>query len=429
MHGNANIIVVMSDKQQPKNAFVREQIKDKPKNYKRMWVRLGESAACGGVFALAVCLVLLFMIPVLRQEEGSVPDTGAQDSQQASVEETEQGSEEKEETQTPEERQLMTLDDYQQIQTELYAIGNTANKSIVTITGVVSDTDWFNNSYEREGQGCGTIIGESGGKLWILTEKKTIKDAAKIKVTFVNDAVAEAKLVRYDGNTGLAALTVDLEDLETSTQNAITVMKTAGSNTIHKGSIVIALGSPLGTNYSILTGTITATNNEISTPDNNYSVYTTDIVASENGSGVLINMDGELVGVVMQSYSAASANTLTAVEISELMPVIDLLFADKEVPYFGVHISTVTQHIAQKYDIPKGVYIKKVEMDSPAMDAGLQSGDVIRSVAGQEVASAEQFREVLLQLTPKETYSVTGMREGTKGYKKITCKLKAGVLQ
>ena len=417
MHGNANIIVVMSDKQQPKNAFVREQIKDKPKNYKRMWVRLGEYAACGGVFALAVCLVLLFMIPVLRQEEGSVPDTGAQDSQQASVEETEQGSEEKEETQTSEERQPMTLDDYQQIQTELYAIGNTANKSIVTITGVVSDTDWFNNSYEREGQGCGTIIGESGGKLWILTEKKTIKDAAKIKVTFVNDAVAEAKLVRYDGNTGLAALTVDLEDLETSTQNAITVMKTAGLNTIHKGSIVIALGSPLGTNYSILTGTITATNNEISTPDNNYSVYTTDIVASENGSGVLINTDGELVGVVMQSYSAASANTLTAVEISELMPVIDLLFADKEVPYFGVHISTVTQHIAQKYDIPKGVYIKKVEMDSPAMEAGLQSGDVIRSVAGQEVASAEQFREVLLQLTPKETYSVTVMREGTKGYK------------
>ena len=263
-----------------------------------------------------------------------MPDTGAQDSQQASVKETEQGSEEKEETQTPEVRQPMTLDDYQQIQTELYAIGNTANKSIVTITGVVSDTDWFNNSYEREGQGCGTIIGESGGKLWILTEKKTIKDAAKIKVTFVNDAVAEAKLVGYDGNTGLAALTVDLEDLEDSTQNAITVMKTAGSNTIHKGSIVIALGSPLGTNYSILTGTITATNNEISTPDNNYSVYTTDIVASENGSGVLINTDGELVGVVMQSYSAASANTLTAVEISELMPVIDLLFADKEVPYF-----------------------------------------------------------------------------------------------
>lgn len=49
--------------------------------------------------------------------------------------------------------------------------------------------------------------------------------------------MAEAKLVRYDGNTGLAALTVDLEDLEDSTRNAITVMKTAGSNTIHKGAL------------------------------------------------------------------------------------------------------------------------------------------------------------------------------------------------
>lgn len=76
----------------------------------------------------------------------------------------------------------MTLDDYQQIQTELYAIGNTANKSIVTITGVVSDTDWFNNSYEREGQGCGTIIGESGGKLWILTEKKRLKMLQRSKL-------------------------------------------------------------------------------------------------------------------------------------------------------------------------------------------------------------------------------------------------------
>ena len=95
MHGNANIIVVMSDKQQPKNAFVREQIKDKPKNYKRMWVGWG-ICCLWGVYLRWLCVwCCFFMIPVLRQEEGSVPDTGAQDSQQASVEETEQGSEER----------------------------------------------------------------------------------------------------------------------------------------------------------------------------------------------------------------------------------------------------------------------------------------------------------------------------------------------
>ena len=420
----------MSDKQQPKNAFVREQIKDKPKNYKRMWVRLGESAACGGVFALAVCLVLLFMIPVLRQEEGSVPDTGAQDSQQASVEETEQGSEEKEETQTPEERQPMTLDDYQQIQTELYAIGNTANKSIVTITGVVSDTDWFNNSYEREGQGCGTIIGESGGKLWILTEKKTIKDAAKIKVTFVNDAVAEAKLVRYDGNTGLAALTVDLEDLETSTQNAITVMKTAGSNTIHKGSIVIALGSPLGTNYSILTGNITSSAYSISTIDANYDIFTTDIVGSKNGSGALINLNGEVIGLVTQGYSSeGDQNTLTAISISELKPVIEMLSNNKDIPYIGLEITTVTNTIAKENDIPKGVYIKEVKMDSPAMAAGLQSGDVITEIDGEAVISVDGYQTKLLSLTPGDVAEVTIQRQGNDGYTEIKCPVTVSVLQ
>ena len=420
----------MSDKQQPKNAFVREQIKDKPKNYKRMWVRLGESAACGGVFALAVCLVLLFMIPVLRQEEGPVPDTGAQDSQQASVEETEQGSEEKEETQAPEERQPMTLDDYQQIQTELYAIGNTANKSIVTITGVVSDTDWFNNSYEREGQGCGTIIGESGGKLWILTEKKTIKDAAKIKVTFVNDAVAEAKLVGYDGNTGLAALTVDLEDLEDSTRNAITVMKTAGLNTIHKGSIVIALGSPLGTNYSILTGNITSSAYSISTIDANYDIFTTDIVGSKNGSGALINLNGEVIGIVTQGYSSeGDQNTLTAISISKLKPLIEMLSNNKDIPYIGLEITTVTNTIAKENDIPKGVYIKEVKMDSPAMAAGLQSGDVITEIDGEAVISVDGYQTKLLSLTPGDVAEVTIQRQGNDGYTEIKCPVTVSVLQ
>lgn len=419
----------MSEKQLPKNDFVREQIKDKPKNHKRVWMRLGMAAACGGVFALAACLVFLLAGPVLfRQEQGADVQKETQDRAQASetTEETEDSGD-KETPDTVTERP-MTLEDYQQIQTQLYAIGNRANKSIVTITSVVSDTDWFNNSYEREGQGCGTIIGERGGKILILTEKKVIKNASQIKVTFADDTVARAKLVKYDGNTGLAALTVDQTELENSTKDSISVMHMAKANSVHKGNIVIALGSPLGTNYSILTGTITANNNEISTPDSNYNIYTTDIVASENGSGVLINTDGEMVGVVMQSYGVDSANTLTAVEATELSPIIELLFADKDVPYLGVHISTVTSHIAQKYDIPRGVYIKKVEMDSPAMEAGLQSGDVILSIAGEELSTSEEFQDTLLALQPGERYSAVIMREGTKGYKKITCKFKVGIL-
>ena len=275
----------------------------------------------------------------------------------------------------------------------------------------------------------GAIIGDKSGKLLILTEKKVIKNASEINVTFSNDVVAPATLMKYDGNTGLAVLTVDKKDIEESALASSKVIEMGSANTVHKGSIVIALGSPLGTNDSILIGNITATNNEISTLDSNYSVYTTDIVANKNGSGILINTDGELVGVVMQDYNTASSSTLTAVGISELKPVMELLFADRNVPYVGVYASTVTDKIAEKYGIPKGVYVKEVAMDSPAMDAGLQSGDVILKIAGEEVASVGAFSSVVLGLTPDESYQVIIMREGTGGYKKISCEVKAGVLQ
>lgn len=421
----------MEDKQLQKNEFVREKIKDKPKNYKRLWIKLLTAAGCGIVFALTAVLVMLFMLPTLHGKmQENMPQTQLRDSQTDDTQDTPAETRSEEDTQeTQTQNKEFTIDDYQKIQTQLYAIGNLANKSIVTITSVVSDTDWFNNSYEREGQGSGTIIGDEDGKLLILTERRIIKDASKISVTFIDDTVAPAELIKYDGNTGLAVLEVEKTRMESSTLSVIGVMSMGNSNSVHKGSIVIALGSPLGTNYSILTGSITSTSNEISTEDCNYSVYTTDIVANKNGSGILINTDGEMIGVVMQNYSAASTGALTAVDANELKEIIALLSDSKDVPYLGVHISTVTEKIANTYGIPKGVYIKEVEMDSPAMNAGLQSGDVILKIDDQDITTADSYTEAVLGLTLKETYSVVFMREGSNGYKELTCDIEAGILK
>ena len=421
----------MEDKQLQRNEFVREKIKDKPKNYKRLWIKLLTAAGCGIVFALTAVLVMLFMLPTLRGKmQENMPQTQLRDSQTDDTQDTPAETQSEEDTQeTQTQNKEFTIDDYQKIQTQLYAIGNLANKSIVTITSVVSDTDWFNNSYEREGQGSGTIIGDEDGKLLILTERRIIKDASKISVTFIDDTVAPAELIKYDGNTGLAVLEVEKTKMESSTLSVIGVMSMGNSNSVHKGSIVIALGSPLGTNYSILTGSITSTSKEISTEDCNYSVYTTDIVANKNGSGILINTDGEMIGVVMQNYSAASTGALTAVDANELKEIIALLSDSKDVPYLGVHISTVTEKIANTYGIPKGVYIKEVEMDSPAMNAGLQSGDVILKIDDQDITTADSYTEAVLGLTLKETYSVVFMREGSNGYKELTCDIEAGILK
>lgn len=420
----------MEDKQLPKNEFVREKIKDKPKNYKRLWTRLLTAAGCGIVFALTAVIVMLCMIPVLRERiYEKIPETQIQDSQLDDTQDTPAETQEQEELAQDTQIKEFTIEDYQKIQTQLYAIGNVANKSIVTITSVVSDTDWFNNSYEREGQGSGTIVGDTGGKLLILTERKVIKDASKINVTFIDDSVAPAELMKYDANTGLAVLSVAKDKMEKSTLSLIGIMSMGNSNSVHKGSIVIALGSPLGTNYSILTGNITSTGNEISTQDSNYSVYTTDIVANKNASGILINTDGEMIGVVMQNYSAASTGALTAVDVTELNRIMELLYASKDVPYFGAHISTVTDKIANTYGIPKGVYIKEVEMDSPVMNAGLQSGDVIQKIADKDITTDDSYTDAVLGLTPGETYSVVFLREGSNGYKELTCEIEAGILK
>ena len=225
----------------------------------------------------------------------------------------------------------LELSDYQMLQNKVYAIGKEANRSVVTVTGVVSDTDWYNNAYESNGQASGIIIGDYGSELLILTEHKVVQTAEEIRVTFINEVTVGAALKKYDGNTGIAILSVELKQLDDNTRNGISYAVLGNSLPVSQGNVAIAIGSPLGTNYSIGTGNITSVSNVIQTIDATYTVFTTDIVGSSNSSGVLLNLDGEVVGLVMQDYSEnGDNNTLTAISISELKNVIEMLSNGKE---------------------------------------------------------------------------------------------------
>ena len=94
----------------------------------------------------------------------------------------------------------LTPEEYQKLQSKLYAIGSEANKSIVTVTGVTSDVDWFNTPYERQGQASGVIIADTGQELLIMTERKVISGAKSIHVTFLDYSTVEAELKNYGGN-------------------------------------------------------------------------------------------------------------------------------------------------------------------------------------------------------------------------------------
>ena len=378
----------MNDNQGTKNDFIREQIKEKPLNKKRYMARVGMSALSGAVFALSASVVFAVVMPYLPGE-AKAKEAGL-DTEQLGLTETvteevtENTETENTETENTESEQVqgkpvehtgaemeLSLEHYQKIHNQLYSIGNVANRSIVTITSVKSEQDWFSNSFETEGQGSGIIIKESGNYLLILTEKKIISDANRMSVTFQNGAIADAKLRKYDANSGIAIIQVDKQEVDQATLRNIEVAKLGNSKLVTKGSIVLALGSPLGTNYSILIGNITSTENSISKQDDNYSVFTTDIVGSKNGNGVLVNVDGEVIGIIMQGQSTAEGgNTLTAFGISDVKSIIEFLIKGRDIPYLGTSVITVSDKIESAYAIPRGVYIKEVAVDSPAMLAG-----------------------------------------------------------
>lgn len=407
--------------------FIREKIKEKPISKRRIAMRIGMAALCGLVFALVACVVLLVAMPFLFPE---------QDTETIG---TEEGSQQVESTQDTENQNVgivlppdlnLSISDYETLQNELYQIGSRVNKSIVTVTKLESENDWTSNDYETEGQGSGVIIYEDSNYLYILTERKIILDGEHIRVSFVDGTGAEATLFKYDGNTGLSILTVEKRLLKLETKRAIAIAQLGSTNEVTNGALVIALGSPLGANYSILTGNITSVENEVMTKDKNYSVYTTDIVASKNGSGVLINTRGEVIGIVVQEFSGSqTVSTLTAIAMNEIDGLIETLRNGKDIPYVGLYLATVTDDISEDYDIPKGVYIREVVTDSPAMKAGLQNGDVITHINGDSILNDVAFSKKIAQLLPGTTCEISVKRQNGNEYYEVKCTVTIGVLQ
>lgn len=421
-------------------SFIREQIKEKPVNKKRLLKHGIYTVGFAVLFGTVACFVFTFLHPILENllypkesptimipEDELGTEWQTEETEEPLETETKEAAEEVTETTIVKE---LEISDFQMLQNKIYAIGKEANRSIVTVTGVVSNTDWYNNSYENNGLASGVIIGDNGSELLILTEHKVVKDAGQIHVTFIDDVTVNAYLKKYDGNTGIAILSVALSEMGESTRSRILYAALGNSNTVSQGNIAIAIGSPLGTNYSIGTGNITSVGNVIQTIDATYSVFTTDIVGSSNSSGVLLNLDGEIVGLVMQEYSGnGDENTLTAISISEVKKLIEMLSNGRDIPYLGLRVVSVTDKIAMDYDLPKGIYVKEVLLDSPAFEAGLQSGDVIVEMGGEEIDTMDAYEEKVLASEPGSAMQIAVNRQGMNEYLRVECRVIIGVLQ
>ena len=419
--------------------FIREKTKDKPISKRKVLEKLGICALCGLVFALVAVAIFFAFLPKIKKELGEVAgveSTEEQESQtqQESEKESEKETEKdtQEDTGIPEQIPEFSLDiqDYEKLQETLYEIGNKANRFMVTVTGTVSDTDWLNNAYETVDQGTGVVISQSDVYYYILTEKSLVEETKSIRVTFIDGTTADASYLKHDATTGLTVLTVEKSALSAKTMVQVQVATLGDSDKVTDGKLVLALGNLLGTNYSILTGNVTSLNNELNKVDRNYSVFTTNIIANDNARGVLINTDGEIVGVTIANFEAPKgSHTITVVAISEIRSLIENLCQGKGTPYMGIYVSTVTEAISEQYEIPMGIFVRDVAADSPAMDAGLQSGDIIIKVNGEDVATDAQYSDKIGTLSPGDTCEIMLLRQNGNDYYEITLRVEVGMME
>lgn len=419
--------------------FMREKIKQKPVNKKKLLRRTVITAVMAVVFGLVACVTFLILEPVISNrlypEEGpkeiEFPEETVTEEMkpedmlvnEADVEEAieavetelvdEQIEEQLEEILSQVE---FHLEDYQALYDEMRALTEDKGRAIVTVAGVTSDVDWFNNIYENVASASGVIVANNDKAMLILVSAGNLNGADSIEVTFCDQTQAEAELVQKDENTGLAILSVPLSSIGEKTMEEIAIAELGSSNSSNLlGTPVIALGSPLGTGGSISYGMVTSTGTIIDLPDAAYKRITTDIYGSRNATGVLINLKGMVIGIIDNVNTGNDmSNLLTAYGVTELKRTIEQMSNDKERAYLGVHGADVPKEAIEdtQIDTPAGTYIREIEIDSPAMEAGIQSGDVVTKVGNEEITTYNELLGILQSAHPGDVLTVTLTRQG-----------------
>lgn len=418
--------------------FLRETIKQKPVNKKKLFRRTIITVVMAVVFGLVACFTFLVLEPLISNKlypeeettevqfpEETVSEEMKPEDMLVEVPDTEETTTAELENQQIEEilsQMEFSLDDYQSVYAELAKLAETTSRCVVTVTGVSSDVDWFNDIYENESSASGVIIANNGKSILILVSSSALKDADNIVVTFCNQAQVEAELVQKDNTTGLAILSVELLAINEDTMDVINIAKLGSSNSDKLlGMPIIALGSPAGLNNSVCYGIITSMGTIIDQPDSAYKLITTDIYTSSNATGILINLRGMVVGIIDNINTGTDMqNRLTAYGITELKKTIEKMSNNQELAYLGIHGTDIPENMAETLGTQEGVYIKEIEIDSPAMAAGIQSGDVLIRVGNVSVANYNDLLNILYSAQPEDMIEITVLRQEKEMHMDVT---------
>ena len=293
-----------------------------------------------------------------------------------------------------------------------------ANKIIPSIVGIsISyDVSFWGRTQEAEAAGSGVIISSDG---YILTNNHVVSssdsssyyevsEAKKITVTLSDGkGTYDATIVGTDKQTDLAIIKIDATDL--------TAAEIGDSSAVQVGEFVLAVGNPLGLDTSVTSGIVSALGRDVTSEDGTiYHVMQTDCaINSGNSGGALVNSKGQVIGINTLKLAGDGIEGVGfAIPINDTIQVYEQLIKYGKVkrPYIGISGSDLTQSIAERYNMPVGVYVESVADDSNAKDSGIQKGDIITKINGTQIQTMDELNAIKNKLAIGDTITLTVYR-------------------
>jgi len=288
------------------------------------------------------------------------------------------------------------IDDYKSIYNDIKSIVYESNKSIIKVSSIINASDWFGNPIEREVKTSGLVIANNNTELLILVSLDRVKDASSMELVFAESMTAKAELLDYESELNMAVIAVKLVDIPDIYLKSIVVAKLGESYSITVGSPIIAVGSPNGHPESVETGIITSRGSHITVTDNRLDLFNTSIYNNDNSDGFIINLNGEVIGIITRSLKEdLNKNLSTVLGISKIRSIITKLANQTPRIYFGVRTEDMTETAKAEHGVENGIYVETVQANSPAFAGGLKNGDIILAIDDNIVVSTNRFYNII----------------------------------
>lgn len=392
-------------------SFIKETIKEQPTDRKRLAGKFLMAAVCGVIFGACAAGTMALIVPKALERFGTAPDQKAVVTLTPSVK-AEQV------TPTPEateqEKTSASTAWQNDLSDGMSQIAEEPRRALVRISAAGEDSDLLDDSFLEYGDEEGFVFLKNSEAFYILTVSDQMQEADKFTVTFSDGTVTDGILCKKDLRTGFFVIKVPFTSVDEETQEKIPAAPLVAADDMKQTESVIAIGSPSGDYDSLMGGTITSVTGTLKVADEEYGMLTTDMVGSEEGGGILLNFSGEVAGIIWNQEEDRT-NVIRAVETAQLRPLLESMANGEDICYIGIMGATISSYQSENLDVPRGVYVDAVDEDSPAMTAGIQNGDILHALDGQEVQSMEEYASVLQGLNKGTRTTVNVYRKNPFG--------------